>query len=199
MRTITFEWEPDPAVFAQRFYAVAGALENRAIPLAAASEELQSTIRERFETETDPQGKSWEPLSWKYILSGWSDPPYTQRLRTGTTLKDTKELMEAASSSRATVIANDAVYYQTDFLPSYGLAHEAGLPGREHPLPQRSFLGLSEAAALKIYGYFSEWFEEAVQLYATSTGKIAPRHAIHGAGGLFVSRSSVGRTPLPKF
>jgi phage gpG-like protein len=195
LRSITFEWEPDPAVFAQRFYAVAGALEDRAIPLAAASEELQSTIRERFDTQTDPDGVPWKDWSDKYR-------PVAEKYPNIGILQRTGELADVASSSRATVITNDTVFYQTDSLPQYGLAHEAGIPNRGRrggELPKRAFLGLSEAAALKIYGYFSEWFEEAIQLYVTSTGRVAPRHAIHGGGGLFVSRSSAGRGPLPKF
>lgn len=195
MSTITFEWEPDPAVFAQRFYAVAGALQDRTIPLAAASQEMQATIRERFDTQTDPDGQKWADWSERYKPIAKAFPNIGILQRTG-------ELAEVASSSTATVISNDTVYYRTDLLPQYGLAHEAGIPDRGEKggeLPRRSFLGLSEAAAIQIYGYFYEWFEEAIQLYATSTGKIAPRHAIHGAGGLFVPRASVGRGPLPKF
>lgn len=203
MSTVTFTWEPDPAVFARRFYAVAGALENRVAPLVAASEEMQASIRERFETETDPQGNEWKPLSDRYIKNGLRNPPWTTRSKKGTTLKDTFALMAKATSSKAIVITADSVFYETRALPNYGLAHEAGVPDRRigkvgNPLPKRSFLGMSDDAQTRVLGYFYEWFEEAIDLYVTSTGKIGARHAIQGEGG-FVSRASVGREPLPKF
>jgi phage gpG-like protein len=186
LSSITFTWEPDPAVFAKSINAVALALENRAPLLVAASEEMQATIRERFETATDPEGNPWKEWSESYR-------PYAEAHNVGI-LRQSDALMEAASSSEATVITHDTVFYQTSVLPSYGLEHERG----SDKLPQRAFLGMSDESALKVFGLFGEWFEEAISLYPTSTGKVGARHSIRGATG-FVSRSSVGKSPLPKF
>jgi phage gpG-like protein len=205
MATVTFTWAPNPAQLGASMEAVAAALETRLVPMKAASEAMQADIQERFTTETDPSGAPWKPLSFKYIMSGWNKthpPPYTTRRRTGTTLKDTGKLMEAATSSRAEIVTNNAVFYRTSGLPSYGLAHEFGLPGRASgELPQRSFLGMSDASAALVLGLFAEWFDGSIMLYPTSTGKIAPRHAIRGGGPggtQFVSRSSVGKGPIPR-
>lgn len=186
MSSITFTWEPDPVVLARSIDAVAVALENRVPPLQAASEELQADIRYRFDTATDPQGERWEEWSENYRPIAEAYPNIGILQRTG-------ELAEVASSSEATIVTHDTVFYQTSALPSYGLEHEMG----SEKLPQRSFLGLSDEAALKVLGLFGEWFEGAISLYPTSTGKIGSRHSIRGATG-FVSRSSVGRGPLPR-
>jgi hypothetical protein len=167
--------------------AVAVALEDRVPPLVAASQEVQADIRYRFDTETDPQGEKWEEWSENYRPIAEAYPNIGILQRTG-------DLADVASSSEATIISHDTVFYQTSALPSYGLAHESGLEG----LPQRSFLGLSDEASIKILGLFGEWFEGAISLYPTATGKVGARHSIRGATG-FVSRSSVGRGPLEKF
>jgi phage gpG-like protein len=188
--TVTFTWVPDPARIGASVEAVAAALEKTVVPIAASSKAIQADIRERFMTETDPSGTPWEPLSWKYIMSGWAKthpPPYTTRNRTGTTLKDTGQLMEAATSSEAQVVTNNTLFFQTKALPNYGLAHEAGLPDREHPLPQRSFLGMSDAAAAVVFGFFTEWFDQSISLYPTKLGKIGRRHAFRAIpGGFFI-------------
>lgn len=205
MSNVTFTWAPNPALLAASVDAVAASLNTRVVPLAAASEFIQEDIRERFMTETDPDGSPWKPLSDSYVYGGWfqkEPPPHTQRRKRGTTLKDTMALMEAASSSAAQIVTNDAVFYQTKDLPSHGLAHQFGLDERTPPLPARPFLGMSDASAAKVWALFSEWFDESIRLYPTSTGKVGARHSITATvpgmrGRPFVSRASVGKGPLP--
>jgi hypothetical protein len=151
---------------------------------------MRASVRERFETETDPSGEKWAPWSEQYR-------PIAEAYPNIGILRQSGELYEAATSTEAIVVTSDTVFYQTPLLPHYGLAHEQGLPDRENPLPQRSFLGLSDESRLVIFGVFGEWFDRAIELYPTSTGKIGMRHAIRGAGGLFVTRASVGRGRLP--
>ena len=182
--TITFNWNPRPEVFARRFFAVAESLDNRVLPLTAASEMMQEDIRERFETETGPDGRMWEPWSDSY----W---PVAEAYPNEGVLTQSGALKEAASSSEAMMITKDAVFYKTSLLPHYGLAHDQGLEN----LPQREFLGMSDEGALKIMGVFGEWFDRSIDLYVTSAGNVGMRHAIQGVGG-FVSRSSVGKLPL---
>ena len=183
---ITFTWNPDPAVFANRFYAVADALEDRTIPLAAASETMQQDIRDRFLTETAPDGTPWESWSENYR-------PYAEAYPNQGILTQSGALQDAASSPEAMVVTKDTVFYQTTLLPHYGLAHDQGLEG----LPKREFIGMSDEAAMIVMGEFSEWFDRSIDLYATSTGKIGRRHAIRGPGMTgFLPRSSVGKAPL---
>jgi len=181
---VTFTWNPDPAVFANRFYAVADALEDRTLPLAAASETMQHDIRERFETQTAPDGTPWEPWSENYR-------PVAEEYPNEGILTQSGALKEAASSAEAIIVTKDTVFYQTSLLPHYGLAHDQGLEG----LPQREFIGMSDEAAMVVMGEFGEWFDRSIDLYSTGS-MVGRRHAIHGAGGLFVSRSSVGKAPL---
>jgi phage gpG-like protein len=185
---ITFTWDPDPTVFANRFFAVADALENRTLPLLAASETMQHDIRERFETETAPDGTPWEPWSENYRPVAEGYPNEGILTRSGA-------LKDAASSSEAMVVTKDTVFYQTTLLPHYGLAHDQGLPDRKAGLPKREFIGMSDEAAMVVIGEFGEWFDRSIDLYSTGS-MVGRRHAIHGAGGLFVSRSSVGKAPL---
>lgn len=190
MSNVTFHWEPDPALLGASMDAVAASLYERVIPLEAASEAMRADIMERFTTETDPEGNPWKELSDSYVYGSWfnkTPPPFNMRRKSGTTLKDTGELMKAATSSQATVVTNDTVFYQTSALPSFGLAHESGLPEREHPLPQRAFLGLSAQSVTVIFGFFTEWFDESIKLFPTKTGKLGRRHAFRAApGGFFI-------------
>ncbi len=195
MTTITnFYWEPDPMVYAQSINNVADALMDRRVPLAAASEVLQEDIRERFETETDPYGNKWEPWAESY-------KNYAQIFPNKGILHQTGALEEAATSSEAVEQTHDSVFYRTEHLPSFGLEHEAGNLDREPPLPQRSFLGLSDEARGVIMANFFEWFDGAINLFVTSRGRIGRRHAITGLvpgmrGRPFIPRASVGRGPL---
>lgn len=182
MSVITFTWEPDPAVLGQSMLAVAGSLADRKAPLLAASEAVREDIRERFETETDPSGDPWEQWAESYKEHAESYPNKG-------ILQQSMALVEAASSTEATVVTGDTVFYRTNVLPHYGLAHESGLPDRKHPLPQRSFLGLSAQAASVIFGFFSEWFDGAIALYPTARGKIGRRHSFRAIpGGFFIPR-----------
>lgn len=187
-RGVTFTWNPDPAYFAERLSTVGAALENRALPLAIASETMQADIRERFDTETDPSGEPWEDWSETYY-------PVAEAYPNIGILQQSGELRDAASSSEAMVVTNDTVFYQTRLLPHYGLAHESGTD----QLPQRSFLGMSDEAAATVFATFGEWFDNSIDLFTTRKGRIGIRHALRGAGGGFVSRSSFGKSPLPRF
>lgn len=198
MSTITFTWEPPdaPERLGASIDAVADSLYARFIPLEAAGETMRLDIRQHFETETDPEGNKWKGLSWKYISGTFpknsEGRPLNPRQQFGTTLKDTGELMRRASASEAIVVTNDTVFYRTQSLPQYGLAHESGVPGRttsafgtgtyENPLPKRSFLGMSAQSEAAVYGYFADWFDGSIALYPTSTGRIGRRHAKHIVG-----------------
>lgn len=184
-------------VYSNAMNDIAIALENKRGPLTASSEVLQADIRERFDTETDPSGDHWEPWSPNYnpVAQGESPDSLGRTFPNIGILQRTGELADVASSSRAIRVSNDTVFYETNMLPNYGLEHEAGNPERN--LPRRSFLGLSDQAAGVIFATFAEWFDGAVDLFVTASGRLGMRHSIQGPGG-FVSRASVGRGPLPR-
>lgn len=188
MSTITYTWVPDPMHYSRNMQTIAAALETSEIPLQAASEVMQEDILERFDTKTDPSGDPWEPWSPSYVATGIPEQNIDG------ILVQTGALREAASNSEAMVVSNDTLFYRTPLLPHYGLAHEEGM---EPDLPQRSFLGMSDESAAVVFATFGEWFDGAISLYPTATGKVGMRHAIRGPKG-FVPRSSVGKAPLPK-
>lgn len=190
MAALSFTWTPDPQVYAQRALVMADMLEDMRAPLMAASETVQMDIRERFTTETDPEGNPWEPWAESY-------EEYANMHNAGI-LHQTGALEEVASSSRAVVVRNDTVFYETSHLPHYGLAHDQGLEDRKNPLPQREFLGMSDEAKGAVFAEFSEWFEGITKLWVTPSGRIGRRHALQGPGG-FVSRASVGLGPMRRF
>lgn len=194
----TFKWEPDPMIYEDQLTRMAVYLEDRMPPLQAASIITQEDIRERFDTETDPYGDKWADWSPSYTPVAMGEVPAKKgepAFPNIGILQRTGELADAASSSRATRITKDTVFYETSTLPNYGLEHETGNPNRN--LPQRAFLGLSDQARTVIFAAFADWFDGAMSLWVTPSGKVAMRHSLQGKGG-FVSRASIGRGPLPK-
>jgi phage gpG-like protein len=187
---VRYTWNPDPVVLGDAIFAVDAALQNRALPLALAREQVQSDVRERFETETDPDGEPWQQ---------WADSYADRAQDNAGILRKTDELYEAAISDEAVVISNDTVFYDSSVLPERGAWHQEGRPARKtkggspNPLPQRQFLGLSDAAVTVIFATFADWFDRAIMLYPTATGIIGRRHAMRGGGGMFVPRA----TPMP--
>lgn len=186
--SVSFYWEPDPALYAASMMRVAEALEDQTAPLIASSEVLQQDIRERFQTETAPDGTKWDEWSEVYR-------PYAESYPNIGILRQSGALYDVATSSETVMIRGDTIFYRTNHLPSYGLAHQFGDPGRKDPLPARPFLGMSAESESFIFAAFSEWFDRSIDLYVTATGKVGRRHAIQGPGG-FVSRASVGKGPL---
>ena len=188
--SVSFYWEPDPALYAASMNAVAAALENQTAPLVAASEVLQQDIIERFQTETAPDGSKWEEWSEAYR-------PYAESYPNIGILRQSGALYDVATSSETVTIRGDTVFYRTNHLPSYGLAHQFGDPGRKYALPARPFLGMSAESETFIFAAFSEWFDRAIDLFVTPSGKIGKRHALQGEGG-FVTRASRGLGPMSK-
>lgn len=184
---VSFTWVPDPSIHAETFFAQASLIRNTAVPIAAASSVVRADIQERFETETDPYGRKWDDWSSSYYPAAMAYPNEG-------ILKQSGDLFRAAISSKATLVTEDTVFYETGALPSYGLAHESGLPDRKTPLPQRAFLGLSEESAAQIYGLFEEWFNDIIRLYPSPSG-VQPRHSFRATGpggGFFLPRSAAG-------
>lgn len=185
MSVVHFEWNPDPVVFGQAILTVEAALRDRTLPLMFAAEQTQADIRERFETETDPEGAPWQEWAESYV-------DYAESFPNIGILRQTGELYERASSNQAFIISNDSVFYDPGVLPARGIWHQEGRPGRTtasgspNPLPKRAFLGLSAEAEARIMLTFVNWFDRAVDLYVTSRGRVGRRHALRGPGGRFI-------------
>lgn len=204
--TITFDWEPDPIEISDRVLNVMDALEERHAPLLAAGQFVSGDIRENFRGQHDPGGDEWQEWSGGRRFEGQIDPEsgkeifdmgyaaYAKRVNLGKILEQTLALRESTVNPARIRITNNDVFYDTGGLPHGWLWHQEGLPdrrtaaGAENPLPKRSFLGLSDSAAIDIMVVFDDWFTGAITLFTTKTGRIGRRHSLRGAGGRFVER-----------
>lgn len=208
---ITFHWEPNPQVISMAIMEVAEALEDMAKPLLAARAVSQADMRNRFETDTDPDGNAWAPL----------DPDY-ERYKTlnggpaGDILTWTEELEREASAPNAFLIDGDSLFWDGSGIPDYGWYHEHGSGagnagahldyreryragvlegdsggshaslgiGRGNALPRRNFVGVSEEAQFKIIEIFDLWFDESASIFIGKGGMVQER----GPGGRFGKR-----------
>lgn len=110
-------------------------------PMTSIGEYLLTVTDQRFETETDPDGVPWKPLS-----------PYTLRLKRELGLLPNILQATGAMKRSITYAADlDSVRVGTDV--SYAPKHQFGLEG----LPQRAFLGVSEADEAVILGILEEY------------------------------------------
>lgn len=189
---VVIDWNPDPVVFADAILTVEEALRDTRLPLLASKEFVQEDIQKRFQTQTDPSGEPWEEWAESY-------KPYAEEFPNIGILRQTDELYQAATSESAFVVNSNTVFYAAENLPARGIWHQEGRPGRRtrqgtaNPLPQRQFLGMEEGTRTLIFATFSDWFDRAIDLFATITGRTGRRHAMRGAMGRFIPRS----TPMP--
>lgn len=197
--TVGMEWEPDPEVIARDLVAVANYLDDMLIPLRASQEIAQADIRNRFETESGPNGEAWAPLDEDYLK---------YKLSKGgpeTILTWTGALKDAASSDAPYSIGPRTLSFDMSALPVYGIFHEHGSGaemagassihkfrmkndpeyraesksagegrgigiGPGHALPRRPFVGLSADAEQEIFIVFDEWFDAGAQWGGGSGG-----------------------------
>ena len=192
---LVYTWEPDPFVLAESIFEVSEAMADFSRPLLFSAERTKAAIRERFETETDPDGIPWPQWSEKYAPVAEARPNIGILRRPEATL--------AAAAEGAVVVDGNTVFFNADELPDYGEYHQSGLPdrrtkgGQENPLPRRAFLGLDDETEAKIVAAFAEWFDGNIMLFPTSTGRLGMKHQMRSptSQGRFVPRS----TPLPRF
>lgn len=208
-----FRWAPDPDIFATAIETVAEDLRDRTLPLMVASQELRADIRERFVTETNPDGSPWQQWAGTSFETGASNmfgmsahgyaynegyAVYAENYPNIGILRQDGDLFGAAISEDRVRISNDSVFYSAAGLPSAGMAHQEGAPhrrtksGTPNPLAQRSFIGMSNKLSAGVMAIFGEWFDRSISLFVTPTGKIGRRWM--GPEG---TRSSIG-TFLPR-
>jgi phage gpG-like protein len=168
---IYFEWDMASVEETEQALAeVAAYIENVELPLLSARQFAIDDMREHFDTETDPYGAPWAPLSEKYAKAK-SAAGYEEGI-----LVREGNLREAATSEDAwTIVGNDLVF-DANALPTkdgvnYGLVHQGG-SGR---IPQREFIGLSNKAEIKITALFERWYDNAALLYIRPSGVVQTR------------------------
>jgi len=165
---ITAEWVPDPGMEAQALLRLSDAIEDWRSPMEEVRTITRQSIRRRFDTETDPEGKPWEALSEGY-LSRKRREGYPDRI-----LRRDEALYEAATDEGSFMITEREVIFEPDRLPFYGGLHQAGMPsttypGRtNNPLPQRAFIGLTDDDIDEIEAEFVFWLNRTVDTYYPS-------------------------------
>jgi phage gpG-like protein len=195
--SLHIEWDPDPIVFGEAIMNVDRALNATMIPLQAAGAEVSTSIRQRFETETEPSGQKWAAWSENY-------DPVAKAFPNVGILRRTTELYKYVTSDNAMIVRGDALFFQDNKMPARGYYHQEGAPTRKtkggaaNPLPARPFLGLNMETRTFIMATFDEWFAESLMLYTTTLNKLGRRHAMQGVHPLTGHKGFIPRsTPLP--
>lgn len=186
---ITYEWIPDPGVFAAGMFRVSDALRNPAAPLLFAAKQMHEEIKASFLSETSPDGKQWQYWEDSYAPVAESYP------NVGILRRD-ELLYEAAIDEDAFIIDGDTLFYDTSGWPyssgknpiQYGWVHQDGSEAAN--VVQRQFVGLSHGGQTIIEGAFMEWFDNALALYVTKGGALG----IRGRSSL---GTFVGMEPAP--
>lgn len=191
--SISFEWDPDPEIIAQRILALAGYLENFIPPLTASRMVAIGDMQMHFDTESGPMG-AWAPLSEEYVKTtrGGAAHPILQL---------SGAMHDAAVNPASYPIDAHDLFFDTSLLTAeapYWPKHEEGRemefsqavrdqrkrsglkapkPGWQFEgdggMPPRPFLGLSESAEIQIIEVFDAWFQGGVSgFYSRPSGKI---------------------------
>ena len=190
---ISFEFIPDPNEIANKIMALAGYLENVAVPLEASKGIAKADMQNHFDTETGPNGEAWAPLS-EETIKRWGEHSILQL---------TGAMRGAATSDAAYLVDGSDLFFSTEGLPSYWIFHETGRSlhhirafAEENPhleidihtggMPPRPFVGLSFEAELQIIELFDAWFEGGVAgFYTRPSGRVQQILRTPGGGHSF--------------
>src|SRR6266576_1425424 len=176
------DWVPghSPEDAAQVLLNVAGYLGAVQVPMEEARQIAIDDTKERFDTETAPDGEPWEDLEagyrhYKVEVEGYPDM----------ILQRTEILKDVAASAHAWLVIGPTLVFDPFVLPkdacfNYGAFHQKGGTGttskaryvtgeefeggqvRLGGVPARPFIGLSDSAVAKIAETFSLWADGAV-------------------------------------
>ena len=186
---VTFTWEPDPVVLGDAILNVAQALRDRLPAMELARQSVIDDVRARFRSKTDPDWVPWDAWADSYA-------PVAEAYPNIDMLRRDDILYQSVTSEDAYVVTEDTLFFEAGDMPEYGVWHQEGRPDRKtksgaaNPLPKRAFLGLSDVAEAEIWGDFSLWFDRAIDLYPTSTGRIGRRHSKRGGNPLNMGQFS---------
>jgi phage gpG-like protein len=168
---------PDDA--AAVLMGVAGYLGAVQVPMEEAKLIAMEDTKERFDTETDPEGEPWEPLDANYQHYKVEVEGYPDMI-----LQRTELLKDVATSAHAWLVIGPTLVFDPFVLPkddgfNYGQFHQTGGTGARKPrvakgpqfvggearlggVPARPFIGLSDEAVAKISAAFSLWADGAI-------------------------------------
>lgn len=147
---LDFEWTPSPRVINFQLLQIEEYLANTQVLAEEASIAARVDMQRRFETETDPDGRPWEPLV---------SPADTQQ----GILQLTGEMREAAISDEAWIATPTGVFFNTATLPDYWQYHEQPDGGTQR-IPQRRFIGIDADTETVIANRADEWLAGAIAL-----------------------------------
>lgn len=188
--------EVDTLSFAQAEVAVsrlANYIDDVDLPLRGAERIAREDMKERFETETSPDGTHWFALDPEYARRKQAEMGFEHPI-----LTRTKALREKATKASAWSISGESLWFSTADLPKYWRVHQEGSEGfgvtfhhigeenvlvRDSPegsqnLPPRPFIGLSEEAEGKILDLFDIWFSNGLEA-ATSSFALSSVGTLH--------------------
>lgn len=115
--------------YIEKLLAVPGAMQSA---YASIGEYLLLSHRDRFDAQTDPKGKPWQPLSKKYMAS-----KRKRRSRgSGAILRldgYLRDLLRYDATAEGLLFGTDRIY---------GATHQFG--DEKRGIPQREFLGISQ-------------------------------------------------------
>ena len=194
---ITISWLPGhtPNDAAQAVLRVAGYLDRIEKPLLASKKIARDEMEQRFDTETDPDGKPWEALSEDYLARKLAEGyPATILTRTG----GAGSLRAAATRDAAFFITGHELWYNAANLPHGGLAHQDGSVrskpfgaelkrwaaagghelakgAGENVLPARPFIGIGGDAEAAIFDVFDMWFAGTLPVWIRPGGYVQSR------------------------
>jgi phage gpG-like protein len=153
-------------------------IEHAELPLRAVKRIARDDIRERFETETDPDGDGWFDLEPSYAKRKQHEKGFEHPILT----RD-GELKRKATADSAFVVGGDTLFYDTSELPEYWRVHQEGsvdfgasfhasanpdpnsptVEGQQN-IPPRPYIGMSVKAEAKALELFDIWFSEGIEM-----------------------------------
>jgi phage gpG-like protein len=143
----------DPNAAADAMLRLATYLEDTRVELEATKEILIRDTKNRFDTETDPDGTPWVPLNKEYLDSKLAKGYPADILVREDTLRS------AATSDEAWIVEDDTLYFDPTTLPYYAGYQQRGT---EKGIPARPFVGVSEEGLIEITDLFDSWVDFGV-------------------------------------
>jgi phage gpG-like protein len=177
--------------------------------LIEAREIARQSTEAHFDSESDPQGNKWEPLS-----KDWEkDPRKADSGHPDDILQLTGAGREAAISEDAYFISEGEIWFNPGALPDYMALHQSGTRhegldeafatieqpesaalvsehyGRGKGLPKREFIGFDEVDILELQEVFNAWF-------AANIMEFFPEESFPGGGTTATGFNVLGEFPI---
>ena len=193
---ITGEWVPAYGFddIEAKLIGLSKSLDNLAPVLLEARELARQSTEAHFDSESDPSGTPWAPLSidWR------TDKRKTQSAHPDEILQLTGAGKETAISEDAYFIAEGEIWFNPNVMPDYMAYHQRGTVhagaqaaieaagigeitssqaqdigehyGRGKALPKREFIGFDEIDIIALEEAFNSWFAANVEEFFPEGG-----------------------------